>query len=200
MTMPLRHAALAATLGLFATGADAAECSAAKPGYELTGDEAAAVYDCLKDSMKAGYDTGAKRWIPQDFVADYRDWTAASAFPAAPGFHGGRFLMTWVNDVGDEEYLKYASPRDAMPAGTVIAKESFTVAEDGTATPGPLFFMQKVAAGTSPETDDWYYMMVSPGGAPVAVEVVSACSACHQGNFGASDGMGYPVEDARLNN
>lgn len=117
--------------------------------------------------------------------------------PAAPGFHSGRFLNTWVNSVGAEEYLKYAE-NPTIPAGTVIAKESFGVSDEGKVSRGPLFFMEKVAAGTSPETDDWYYTMVSANGQPMAVNVISACSECHQGNFGDTGGLGYPVEEARI--
>ena len=182
---------------LFPVSAHAA-CDVQLPGYELTGAQAQSVYDCLKADLQAGYQEGAKRWIPEDFVKDYPGWTAASAFPAAPGFHGGRFLVTYVNSIGAEEYLKYKPEDVQVPAGTKIAKESFAVDDDGKVSPGPLFLMEKVASGTSPETDDWYYMMVSPDGAPQAVDVMTACSECHQGNFGDQGGLGYPVEDARI--
>lgn len=174
-----------------------AQCDAPKAGSELTGSEVKAVYDCLASELHEGYVKGDKGWIPPEFVADYRSWTPVSAFPAAPGFHGGRFLMTWVNEVGAEEYLKYAE-NPAIPAGTLIAKETFAVDDAGKVAPGPLFMMQKVAAGTSPETDDWYYMAVAPNGSPMAVDVISACSQCHQGNFGHQGGLGYPVEEARV--
>lgn len=191
--------AIAGVSVLLANGAHAA-CEAGKPRAELTGEDAQALYDCLADDMLAGYATGDKRWIPAELVADYRGWTPASSHPAAPGFHGERFLTTWVNGIGAPEYLKYEEERGPMPEGTLIAKESFTVTEDGAATTGPLFLMQKVAEGASPETGDWYYMMVAPSGQPQAVDVVTACSACHQGNFGYRDGLGYPVEDARIGN
>jgi len=200
MTAPFRAIAIASFLAMAASPGHAADCDPGKAGYDLTGEEAQAVYDCLSEKMKSGYEKGNKRWIPAEFVNDYRDWTPANTMPAAPGFHGGRFLSTWVNETGASEYLKYENPRGPMPAGTVIAKESFSVNDNGKASVGPLFIMQKVEAGTSPETEDWYYMMVSPKGQPMAVEVVSACSACHQGNFGAADGMGYPVESARIAN
>lgn len=193
-----RVAAASALLAAASGGAAAAECDPGKPGDALTGEEAQAVYECLSDAMHEGYASGPKRWIPEEYVTDYRGWAEASRFPAAPGFHGGRFLTTWVNATGAAEYTRYAPERGPMPAGTLIAKESFSVTDAGAARPGPLFLMEKVAEGTSPETGDWYYMMVSPGGAPVAVNVVQACASCHQGNFGASDGLGYPVEDARL--
>ncbi len=186
-----------AALALALPGSAHAACEAGKSGSDLTGDEAQAVYECLSEDMAAGYAKGNKRWIPADYVANYRSWTLASKFPAAPGFHGERFLITWVNETGAAEYIKYAED-PAIPAGTLIAKESFSVNDEGKATTGPLFLMEKVAAGTSPETDDWYYMMVDAKGRPQAVNVVAACSECHQGNFGHQGGLGYPVEEARL--
>jgi len=196
---PLPTAALLlAAAGLAAAPSRAGDCTAGKPGEALTGAEAEAVYDCLVDAMKAGYDRGTKRWIPEEHVADYRGWTRASNHPSAPGAHDGRFLVTWVNPAGAEAYLRYAAPREDMPVGTVLAKESFTVGPDGMAQAGPLFLMQKVEAGLSPDTNDWHYMLVAATGAPLAVEVMSACNACHQGTYGESDGMAYPVPPARL--
>ncbi|MEM7178502.1 MAG: cytochrome P460 family protein [Pseudomonadota bacterium] len=177
--------------------AHAADCNAGKPGEDLSFAEAQTVYDCIAEKLHQGYVTGPKGWIPVDFVDNYRSWTQASTVPAAPGFHGGRFLVTWVNQTGAAEYLKYAE-NPTMPAGSLLAKESFSVNDAGNVTMGPLFFMEKVAAGTSPETDDWYYYMVSPKGQPQAVNVISACSECHQGSFADTGGMGYPVEEARV--
>lgn len=173
-------------------------CDPGKPGSELTNEEARAVYDCLEAELVAGYKKGGKRWIPVEFVEEYRSWTPVSKFPGAPGFHGGRFLVAFANEVGASEYLQYKEEDVHMPAGSVIAKESFSVDEDGKVAKGPLFIMQKVEAGTSPETDDWYYMMVSPGGAPVAVDAVAACSVCHLENFGHRGGLGYPIPEARI--
>jgi len=173
-----------------------AECKSDVPGPEMSFDQAQAVYDCLKDQMHTQYKAGDKQWIPSEFVDDYRGWTQVSTKPAAPGFHGGRFLLTFVNDTGVDAYLQWGEAD--IPAGTLIAKESFTVGEDGAAEIGPLFIMQKVEEGTSPETDDWYYMMVGPQGRPQAVNVMTACSECHQGNFGEQKGLGFPVPEVRL--
>lgn len=178
------------------SAAHAGSCKADKAGENLNFGEAAVVYDCLKDKMVKGYQKGGKRWIPADYVNGYRDWKPASSGPAAPGVHGGRFLMTYVNDTGFDAYTQYAEGVE-MPAGTLIAKESFTVNGKGNAKPGPLFIMEKVAKGTSPETGDWFYMMVSAKGAPQAVNVVSACHDCHSG-YEDQDFLGYPVEEVRL--
>ncbi len=184
-------------LTLVATAAQAA-CDPGKPSYDLSPAEATALYDCLKDDLLAGYQQGDKRWIPAEYVANYRSWVPASAFPAAPGFHGERFLVTYVNEIGADEYLKFKEENVRIPAGTLIAKESFAVDEQGKVQNGPLFFMEKVEAGRSPQTDDWFYMAVAPNGAPMAMDVISACSECHQQNFGHQGGLGYPVPEARV--
>lgn len=172
------------------------DCTLKTPRDAMTYEDAGAVYDCLADAMAEGYAEGPKRWIPKDFVTGYRDWTLASTLPADPGAHGGRFLLTYVNEVGAAEYLKFADEGVAMPAGSVIAKESFTVADDGKAKPGPLFLMQKAEAGASPRTGDWYYMAVQPNGTPMAVNVYTACNACHSA-YEDSDYLAYPEEGVR---
>ncbi|MEQ8603522.1 MAG: cytochrome P460 family protein [Marivibrio sp.] len=204
MTRFLRAACLAsvaAGVGLAVLGADRAHaaCDVDKPRAEMSYEDAQAVWECLKDDLYAGYNAGPKRWIPKAFVEDYRDWGLASTLPADPGFHSGRYLLTYVNETGFDAYTEFAEGDDVtVPAGTVIAKESFTVTEDGAARKGPLFFMQKVEAGVSPETDDWYYMMVAPGGQPMAINVYTACSQCHQETFAHQGGMGYPVPEVRV--
>jgi hypothetical protein len=127
-------------------------------------------------------------------VKDYRNWTPASSIPAAPGVHGNRFLFTYVNKIGANAYLKYASGNIKIPAGTLIAKESFSVNRKGKVKKGPLFFMEKVATGKSPKTNDWYYYAVTAAGAAMAVNVEKACHSCHA----AYAHLGYPVPDARI--
>ena len=174
-----------------------ADCSPGKAGDDLTADEALATYECLKSDLQAAYAKGGKAWIPADFVAEYPSWTRAASAPAAPGFHTGRFLMTYVNDTGKEMYLQYAD-NPVVPVGTRLAKESFEVSDQGQVKKGPLFLMEKGAAGSSPKTDDWFYYMVGTNGRPQGINVFAACSECHQGNFAETGGMGYPVEDVRL--
>ncbi|MEL7415081.1 MAG: cytochrome P460 family protein [Pseudomonadota bacterium] len=196
-TLPSRAVALAIVSVMFSAGA-AAACDVDKAGFDLTLEEAQSVYECIEDSLNAGYQGGNLNWIPEDFVRDYKSWKLASTAPAAPGFHSNRFLLTYVNDVGFEAYTKYEED-PVIPAGTVIAKESFGVNDEGKVRPGPLFIMQKAEPGASPETLDWYYMAVSTGGNAMAINVMTACNDCHIG-FDYQGGMGYPVEEARLPN
>lgn len=189
---------LLTVLAIGAASAAQAACETAIAADDLTAQQAQALYDCIASDLHAGYAQGPKGWIPAQTVADYRNWTPASAHPARPGFHDNRFLTTWVNAVGAAEYLRYDEEAAKMPAGSLIAKESFAVNAQGKVVPGPLFFMEKVGEGVSPETGDWYYYMVAANGAPQAVNVVTACAECHMGNFGYRDSLGFPVADARI--
>lgn len=172
-----------------------ADCSVDKAGYDLTPQEAHEVYRCLGDQLYIGYNTGDKRWVDAGTVKNYRYWTPASNWPAAPGFHSDRFLYTYVNKAGADTYTDY--PEGVrMPTGTILAKESFSVDDDGKAKPGPLFIMEKVAEGKSPKTNDWYYTAVAANGTPMGVNVFTACNECHSG-FAETDFLGYPVEEVR---
>ncbi|MEZ5823397.1 MAG: cytochrome P460 family protein [Geminicoccaceae bacterium] len=188
----------ASTAATTVSNAVTGSCDAARAGNELSGEEALAVYECLKPSLLAGYSAGSKGWIPPERVADYRGWVPVSTVPGAPGFHADRYLFTYVNEIGAAEYLRYAEEGVNMPAGSLIAKETFSVADDGSAKAGPLFFMEKTSAGASPETGDWYYYAVAPNGSPMGINVKTACAECHMENFGARDSLGYPVEEARV--
>ncbi len=197
----LRTAAAAAGFAFAVTVVPAAaktDCDPGKPGDDLTSEEAQAVYDCIAADLYAGYMTGDKKWIPIGYVADYRSWTMANTMPSNPGFPHGGFLVTRVNDIGAADYLKFAEEDVFIPAGTVIAKESFAVTAAGKVKPGPLFIMEKRVAGVSPETDDWYYMAVAPNGAPMAVNVWTACNECHIGIYGSQGGLGYPDPEVRV--
>lgn len=188
----------AAGLGLATPAAAQTDCDPGKPASELSYEEAQAVYDCIKDDLFQGYQQGEKKWIPAEFVRDYRGWTPVSRLPANPPWHGGRYLLTWVNEVGAEEYQKFLEERGPMPAGTVIAKESFAVTDEGKVEKGPLFLMQKVEDGVSPQSNNWYYMAVAPDGTPMAVDVMKVCNECHQGKWDYRDGLGYPLEELRV--
>ena len=194
--LPLAGAALA--LLLAASEAQSSGCIAAKPGTRLSADEASAVYDCLNDILLDGYRQGDKRWIPAGYVEDYRSWAPASRHPAFSEAHGGRHLITYVNETGAADYLRFSESETEMPAGALLAAESFSVDDRGRAQPGPLFLMEKVEQGRSPQTDDWFYMAVAPNGSPMVMDVISSCSACHQSRFGQRGGLGYPPVEARI--
>ncbi|MBD3625344.1 MAG: cytochrome P460 family protein [Rhodobacteraceae bacterium] len=176
------------TLGVSA--AVAQDCTAEGDAWDLDADAVTALYDCIESAMVDGYTSG-----DNDVAPVYRDWTASSTRPAVAGPHGERFLQTFVNDTGAEQYLAFEVGMFEMPAGTVLAKESFKLT-DGTASVGPLFIMSKVASGEADEYDNWVYSAVQPNGAAMQISQ-SFCHDCHAA-FEDQDSMGYPLEDVRV--
>ena len=177
---------------LSSTGSALAACETETKKDDLTTEQVQALYECIRDELRAGY---AK--ADDKRTSDYTGWKAAATAPAAPGAHGNRFLMTFVNETGYAEYVKYDEERTTpMPVGTELAKESFNVSKKGKVRKGPLFFMTKVAAGEADEFGNWVYAAWSPKGKAMKIKQ-KFCHDCH-GAFDEQDAMGYPDEDVRL--
>ena len=180
---------LVASLGLQAN-AHAEECKAPGKASEMTQEQMEALYACLKPKLAQDY--GRK---DHEIGSAYSSWRPASLYPAAPGVHSGQHLMTYVNDIGFDQYTEYRTDGSAMPVGTVIAKESFTIKDNGKIKDGPLLIMTKVE-GTE-NTGGWAYSGVKPNGKKLKVDGEGFCHACHQA-WAHQDYQGYPVPDARV--
>ncbi|UWQ94322.1 cytochrome P460 family protein [Rhodobacteraceae bacterium M385] len=172
--------------------ADAHSCTFEADILDFTQDQIDALYDCVSDELLENYQSG-----DNEIAAVYRDWGHAQTGPAAPGFHGGRFLNTFVNDVGFDAYVQYEEDDETfeMPVGSVIAKESYTL-RDGAPRRGPLFIMTRAETADYPDTDGWVYSAVQPNGDPMGISQ-SFCHDCH-GGYTHSDSLGYPAFDVRL--
>jgi hypothetical protein len=198
MTYRLRAvaAATATAAALFATTAaadshaDACIFEAEIPDF--TQEQIDALYECVSDELLENYQSAG-----DEVAAVYRDWGHAQTGPAAPGMHGGRFLNTFVNEVGYEAYIQYEEDDESfeMPVGTVIAKESYTLRENAPRR-GPLFIMTRGTTEEYPDTDGWFYSAVQPNGNPMNISQ-SFCHDCH-GGFSFSDSLGYPAFEVRL--
>ena len=137
-------AGIFATFMLGATSASAAKCESDVKKDDLTKEQVVGLYDCIKGKLREKYaQKGGEN------TKEYQSWKEASTQPAATGTHGNRFLMTFVNEAGYAEYVKFAEDRKAnpMPVGSIMAKESFNLSKKGKVKRGPLFFMTKVAVG-----------------------------------------------------
>ena len=152
-------------------------------------DELSQQYEQFRPTLTAGYlESGAP--LIQDFIS----WRPAATGPAKTGSHGGRLLMTYVNDAGYDTYVAYA-PEAVMPLGTKIAKESFSASGDSF-KPGPIFFMEKVGLEEAPDTDGWFYSKYGTEGGLDKISQ-SFCHNCHA-PYKDSDFVGYPGESARI--
>jgi hypothetical protein len=145
----------------------------------LTDAQAATVYfDCLKSAMQAAYS------VARDPAAGpFLGWTAYSLAPYVSATHGGRYVMNYGNDQA-QSYRQFEDA-DQMPAGAKLAKNSFVVGPDGHASIGPLFLMEKMNAGFSPDSGDWRYTMIMPDGSTFGstqgqnAAAVQFCNECH---------------------
>ncbi len=131
-------------------------CAAEPP--ELTPEEAAKAYDCIKDDLLRAY---GKSGHPVAGV--FRSWAvfSTSAYPAEA--HGPRYLMNYANAVAAPEYRKYED-LDEMPLGSIVAKDGFELAYDGKVRIGTLFIMEKKDRGSVPDSGGWNYTLVAANG------------------------------------
>lgn len=92
----------------------------------------------------------ASTFGPLEVGADWATFVKMNTEPVRSETHGGRLVDTYVNRAGAAAYLDDDAE---IPVGTVLVKTS--TEPDG--ADGPLFVMEKRAAGYAPEHDDWYY-------------------------------------------
>jgi len=130
---------------------------AAGAAIDLTDRESAAAYDCLIGELRAAY---GKSGHP--VAAAYQGWQRYSKVAYQSATHGNRFVQNYANPAA-RAYGAYEKA-GRMPVGATLAKDSFSVDAGGRAAPGPLFVMEKMAAGFNPGGGDWKYTMIMPDG------------------------------------
>ncbi|MBL4665826.1 MAG: cytochrome P460 family protein [Sneathiella sp.] len=119
-------------------------------------------------------------------VVDYQKWKRFSKISYPADAHGTRFMNNYANDVAAADYGKWEAA-GTMPEGSVIAKDSFIVTDDGKIQVGPLFFMEKGAVGSNAATRDWQYTKITPTGIVQRDAALQKfCNDCHN-RAGAED-------------
>lgn len=197
-------AALGAAFALLIEAAAAApahaqDCATEIAKDDIEGPEAQRLYDCISDSLYESYQGSG---LPE--AAEYRQWNFASTAPYLSATHGNRFVNNLVNETGREAYLDFLDTGFKMPAGSMTAKESFTIDKAGKVKRGPLFFMEKVARGELPDTGDWKYTLILPNGKVMGVtgtetgKKVAFCHDCHEAVLESQDAMFYLPEEYRV--
>ena len=98
--------------------------------------------------------TSDDRYAPLDVGADYLGYQKLTATPFQSLDHGNRWVDVYANAIGAKPYLSGAP----IPVGTIVVKTSW---QDDHGRPssvaGPIFVMEKRAAGYDPAHDDWYF-------------------------------------------
>ena len=86
-----------------------------------------------------------------------------------------------------KDYVAVATGKmKEMPVGSILAKDSFTVTNDGKIFGGALFLMEKLKKGISKETGNWRYWMILPDGSVLGdteddtAGEVAFCHTCHK--------------------
>ncbi|MCH7693206.1 MAG: cytochrome P460 family protein [Proteobacteria bacterium] len=164
---------------------------------EITPAEARAAYKCLIGEMTASY---AKAGLKT--VSGYTGWTRVNTSPYQSATHGNRYVNNYADKHAAQRYTKFEKA-GLMPAGSVIAKDSFAVRPDGSTAVGPLFVMEKMTAGFSPKTGNWRYTLIMPNGAVIGTTKgkgaasVKFCAECHMSMGEGQDSMTFLPEEFR---
>ena len=146
---------------------------------QLKPSESLSVYQSIADELSRGYAASKDK-----AAMGYRKWRLFNTAPYRSSTHGNRFVNNYANE------KSYGKPGAVMPAGTVIAKDSFTVTADSAIFGGALFLMEKLKAGASPGTGDWRYAMIMPDGSVFGDSTganpnqVNFCHGCHKAKAG----------------
>lgn len=197
------HPALFALMALIGSPAPAAAadgaCSTDVPAQRIDDAEAARLYACVEEAIVAAYrDIAGVPGVPA-----YRDWTVVSTTPFRSITHGRMFINHIVDPKAEALYRRWEGMRgETLPAGTILAKESFRVAEDGKATVGPLFLMEKAASGEHTRTLGWIYSQIFPDGRVERTgepggERMKWCHDCH-GAVAHQDAVFFPPRTQRI--
>ncbi|WP_282170534.1 cytochrome P460 family protein [Ruegeria atlantica] len=146
---------------------------------ELSKEEALGIYKSLQRRMERGYAAAQL-----DLLMNYQAWPLFNDAPYISATHGQRYVNSYANRMA-HNYGTLAEG-EKLPMGSVLAKDSVTVTDEGNVHPGALFVMEKLGQGTSPETADWRYIMVMPDGSlfgdtmGARSDAVVYCHDCHE--------------------
>ncbi|MFQ5567005.1 MAG: hypothetical protein ACE5EU_11650, partial [Paracoccaceae bacterium] len=144
LTFCLAATTLAIGLAFLPATAPAAECTTTSPAYEIGPDEAKRLYDCIEAEMIASY----SRAVGVPGIPEYRDWPILSSSPFVSATHGSMMINHAANPVAMDLYTQWEEMAGRhLPEGSILAKESYRITPSGEVRAGPLFLMEKAAAG-----------------------------------------------------
>ncbi|MGF1477505.1 MAG: cytochrome P460 family protein [Geminicoccaceae bacterium] len=164
---------------------------------DVDGQEATSIYAGLAARMIDGYALSK-----DDAALSYRGWPRYNSSPFRSATHGERYVNVYANArASDYGLFEEAAP---LPEGAIIAKDSFTVTEDGRTYPGPLFVMEKMAEGFDERSGDWRYAMIMPDGSFIGESLrandrsMDFCVECHAAVGAEQDHLFFMPADVRV--
>ena len=162
----------------------------------LSGQDALTIYARILDELTQGYSVSGDASSER-----YRGWRKYNRVPYRSATHGERYVNNYAN-MAARAYGKFEES-GRLPQGALLAKDSFAVTARGDVFSGPLFLMERMEAGFSPETNDWRYSMIMPDGSIFGItkgsgsERVEFCHTCHEA-VGDTDNLFFVPEDNRV--
>lgn len=91
----------------------------------------------------------ASTFGPLEVGVDWQTYTKVNKARFVSETHGGRMVDTYVNPTGLDAFKAGGE----LPVGAIVVKTSF----DKQGGAGPIFVMEKRAAGFNPEHGDWWF-------------------------------------------
>lgn len=140
--------------------------------------QAEIIYQIAAPSLEKGYT------LSNHPVAEaYHTWARFNTAPYLSVTHGNKYINNFANDIAST-YGRFEDA-GAMPVGSVIAKDSFSVTESHEILLGPLFLMEKMPTGFNEVSGNWKYTQIQPDGTVLGEtngdgsDAVRYCIACH---------------------
>jgi len=161
----------------------------------LSDADALSIYDRIRDDMVAAYRVSQNR-----LATRFYKWRRYNRAPYLSATHGDRYINNYAN----ADASTYGQGAGPMPAGAMLAKDSFTVTRQGDVFTAPLFLMEKMPSGFSAATRDWRYTMIMPDGSLFGTtdgegsERVEFCANCHATAGDESDHLFFVPERYRI--
>lgn len=158
-------------------------------------------------AMESNSDIVQASWTESDRSEgrDFATWTNFASTPYISFTHGERFATNHANDIAAEQYGLFEDV-EAIPAGGIIAKPTFSISDAGEALWETLFLMEKAEAGMSPDTNDWIYTAIMPDGSLMGRTLgensdgMYFCAACHMGASENTDDLLFMEPEYRVQN
>ncbi|MBH64301.1 MAG: hypothetical protein CL569_18020 [Alphaproteobacteria bacterium] len=164
---------------------------------DLSGERAESIYSAIKMSMRKHYvESGGP------IAFNYADWKRYNRVPYRFSQYGNNYLNNYANETA-RDYGKYESAGE-MPAGALLAKDSFIVTRNGDIITGPFFLMEKMPEGWNPATGDWRYVEYTASGELTGItkgiraNKVRYCATCHARVGKKWDYMFFMPKDVRV--
>jgi hypothetical protein len=144
----------------------------------IEGKEVEKLYQALRKNLQTGFALSG-----DPTAVNYQKWQRYNRVAFRSAGHGRRFVSTYANEIA-KAYGKYERA-GTLPVGSIIAKDSIIITDDGRAELGVLAIMEKMPEGFEYVTGNWKYSEIRSDGKILGTtngkdsEHVEYCIACH---------------------